>query len=145
MQIFTARYHNKTVNNAAVSNTYTPVGISQGNAQHLKYVPVSLKAIAPSWSIVKMTDQDAYRKAYFQQLDNVGIDAIRRMLEELSCGKPIVLLCFEDLRKPDLWCHRRMFAEWYEAKTGEQVLELEEFEEKKTKSLFELITMFFSF
>jgi hypothetical protein len=35
------------------------------------------------------------------------------------------LLCFEDLTKPGLWCHRRPFANWWLENTGEVVPELE--------------------
>ena len=38
----------------------------------------------------------------------------------------LVLLCFEDLRKPDVFCHRRVFAEWWEAQTGAVIEEIAE-------------------
>lgn len=38
----------------------------------------------------------------------------------------IVLLCYEDLRKPDVWCHRQLLAEWIEERFGIQVPELPE-------------------
>ncbi len=28
-------------------------------------------------------------------------------------GKPVVLCCYEDVRKPGEWCHRLVFAEWW--------------------------------
>ena len=34
----------------------------------------------------------------------------------------VVLLCFENLAKPGLWCHRTMFAEWWTGETGELVI-----------------------
>jgi hypothetical protein len=36
-----------------------------------------------------------------------------------------VCLCFEDLTKPGLWCHRQIFARWWTEETGEAVPELE--------------------
>ncbi|MEV4557169.1 DUF488 family protein [Kitasatospora sp. NPDC049285] len=36
----------------------------------------------------------------------------------------LVLLCFEDLAKSDVWCHRRIFADWWQDVTGDQVREL---------------------
>jgi len=121
MIIYTSRYHNKAV----VSGKYTPVGISQGEARFLKYTPTYLKALAPTWAMVKITDKKVYRKAYIKQLNDLGIESVQQMLVQVSDGKPIVLLCFEDLRKPDLWCHRTMFAEWYEEMTGQKIEELE--------------------
>jgi len=37
----------------------------------------------------------------------------------------LVLLCWEDIRKPGEWCHRTMFAEWWAEHSGQGVLELE--------------------
>jgi hypothetical protein len=67
-------------------------------------------------------------------LDDIGIKQIEWMLEQVSDGKPVVLLCFEDLRKPGVWCHRTMFTEWYKKRTGIEIRELEESVlEKKVK------------
>ena len=129
MQIYTSRYHNKTV----ASGDFTPVGISQGNARFLKYTPVYLRALAPTRAMIKMTDKVAYQEAYVKILDDLGIENVQKMLADISDGKPIVLLCFEDLRKPELWCHRTMFAEWYEQQTGQKVEELQEQESRKTR------------
>jgi hypothetical protein len=122
MEIFTSRYHNKII----ASGKYTPIGISQGEARFLKFTPTYLKALAPTWAMVKITDKKVYRRAYFKQLNGIDIESVKQMLEPLSNGKPIVLLCFEDLRKPNLWCHRTMFAEWFEKQTGQKIEELEE-------------------
>ena len=55
---------------------------------------------------------------YFRQrFANVAHDALAGQL---------VLLCFEDIRKPGLFCHRRVFATWWEQETGEPVSELPE-------------------
>ena len=40
--------------------------------------------------------------------------------------KKLVLLCFEDIRKPENWCHRTLFAEWWLAHTGEVIEEMPE-------------------
>jgi hypothetical protein len=66
-------------------------------------------------------------------LNDIGIKQIKWMLKQVSDGKPVVLLCFEDLRKPGEWCHRSMFAEWYEKQTGKKVVELEEADTKTAK------------
>ena len=49
-------------------------------------------------------------------------------------GKTLVLLCYEDLRKPDQWCHRTLFAEWWQKMTGEVINELEEADVKPQKA-----------
>jgi len=38
----------------------------------------------------------------------------------------LVLLCFEDLRTPGRFCHRRVFATWWEELKGQVVTELPE-------------------
>ena len=58
-----------------------------------------------------------------------GLKTILGYMQRLSDhaqdeGKIPVLLCFEALKKPGESCHRRMFAEWYEDKTGRAILEL---------------------
>ena len=68
-----------------------------------------------------------YEVAYRAKLERVGADVIQQAFCELSqaaSGRDLILLCFEDLTKPDLWCHRRIFADWWTEKTGQVVLEL---------------------
>ena len=35
----------------------------------------------------------------------------------------MILLCYEDVTNPDEWCHRTVFAKWWEDNTGETVEE----------------------
>jgi hypothetical protein len=56
------------------------------------------------------------------------VDTIRGALEQIvreagSAG--LVLLCFEDVLEGE-FCHRRVFATWWEEKIGEHVPELGE-------------------
>ena len=41
-------------------------------------------------------------------------------------GKDLVLLCYEDVRNLEDWCHRTMFAQWYCEHTGEIIEELKD-------------------
>ncbi len=45
-------------------------------------------------------------------------------LERLAGRREVVLLCFEALRDRKQWCHRRYFAAWWYARTGEIVAEV---------------------
>ena len=54
----------------------------------------------------------------------MGIDRIYRQIQAFDSGKPVVLLCYEDVRDPLQWCHRTMFAKWLLEKTGEIADEL---------------------
>ena len=52
--------------------------------------------------------------------------ALLTEVADLAGNDQLVLCCFEDLRTPGAWCHRRIFATWWEQATGEPVLELSE-------------------
>jgi hypothetical protein len=131
MQIFTSYYANRELR----TGKYTLVGISIGKNRWAK-VDAYLTNIAPTWDMVKLTDQGVYRKTYIERLEMVGVDAIRRSLEDIVSDKPLVLLCYENLQKPDKWCHRTIFAEWWKEETGEVI---EELPVKSSKSKLQLL------
>ena len=68
-----------------------------------------------------------FETAYRAKLGQIGVDALRAQLEAISAqhgGKPLALLCFEDVSRDEMACHRRVFARWWTEQTGEQVNEL---------------------
>lgn len=72
-------------------------------------------------------DYETYRRKYRHHLHKTGVRRIRERLEEISRkngGRGLVLLCYEDLTKPGEWCHRTIFSEWWEQKTGQKIEEL---------------------
>ena len=71
---------------------------------------------------------DEFCRLYYERLDAIGVDRIREQLNYYeSFGKPVVLLCFEDIRKGgDNWCHRSVFAKWWKERTGEVISELKD-------------------
>jgi hypothetical protein len=80
----------------------------------------------PTRPMLKMKREE-YLVHYEAMLESVGVDAIAGSFRELSDaagGRDLILLCFEDLSKPELWCHRRFFADYWPRKTGEVVREL---------------------
>jgi hypothetical protein len=88
----------------------------------------SLLKLAPARDLWGLNLAD-FIPAYRAQLDAVGVAAIRKDLAKITSkapGKEPVLLCFEDIRKPEQWCHRRVFADWWAEQTGEVVDELPE-------------------
>ena len=92
-------------------------------------IAASVRSLAPSPQIFRLEDRDAFSALYTQQLDSVGYENVLRELEQISQehdGRGLVLLCFEDIRLPGKWCHRRLFAEWWERQTAEPVPELGE-------------------
>jgi hypothetical protein len=124
MELFTSYYYHPALR----SGDYYTVRISQGTPRFLKYtLDNSFPEIMPSWSMIKMTDFEEYQRQYLNLLERIGIDIIScriEFLQQVAAGKPLVLLCYEDLRKPELWCHRTIFAEWWRQQTGVIILEL---------------------
>ena len=68
-------------------------------------------------------EREEYEPLYLAKLEGVGVDTIRECVAELAGGRIPVLLCFCKVAN-GAWCHRRMFAEWWEKQTGEPVPEL---------------------
>ena len=122
-KIYTSRYSNKAITN----ESHVPVSISAGTPRFpLGYRTVtSIRNLAPSATLRKIEDRETFRTIYRRQLEAEGVQTIRQLFN--SCakeGKPIVLLCFEDVRKDGVWCHRTVFAEWWQEKTGDKISEL---------------------
>ena len=102
MAIMTGRYSNKELRN----DGYYPVGISVGKPRFSTGYEIREQcyALAPRYDMLKLGYEE-YKAEYFKKL---------------------VLLCFEDIRKPENWCHRTLFAEWWLAHTGEVIEEMPE-------------------
>jgi hypothetical protein len=89
----------------------------------LKYdIAGNIRAISPASAYLKKPFEE-YRAAYRAQLEFFGVDSIRAELAKFGDG-PLVLLCFEKLWEPGNWCHRTLFAQWWQEQTGETVPEL---------------------
>lgn len=104
--------------------------------------PVQISLGIPKWKLpFDLTENDPlltptremltlpfgeYKARYFEKLTRTGLDRIvtnlRLLTRRTKTEGGLVLLCFEDITKS--WCHRRMFAEWWVAQTGEVVEEL---------------------
>lgn len=87
--------------------------------------------ITPTPEVLATADQGEtiYTRAYLKQLDAIGVEKIRAELQELETeakkdGREVLLCCFECLKKPGQFCHRRIFAWWWHTKTGETISEL---------------------
>lgn len=124
MKLFTSRFSNKDLRARpdlvkvciAVGKPRWPVG----------YEWTTCRWLAP-FGLRKLKGEH-FKSAYVAKLDKLGLKAIRQELEMISEAhgdKDLVLLCYEDLRKPGLTCHRAMFAEWWLRQTGDLVLELD--------------------
>lgn len=133
MAIKTSRYGNKRLREPGCY----PVGISIGAPKFkLGYdLREQCYTLAPKGTMLHL-DYDPYKEAYFNKLDALGAQKVINIVRRLESraaqeGKTLVLLCFEDIRKPGEWCHRTLFAEWWKNQTGEEIEELEDAEEPK--------------
>ena len=95
----------------------------------VKHVSLAEEPFAPprylldAWKASEKMPEDEWRfeKGYRERLDAYGIDAIRERLEEvMGSADAAILLCHEK----DEFCHRRVFADWYQEQTGEVIEEV---------------------
>jgi hypothetical protein len=83
-------------------------------------------AFLPSLAPTREMLEEGYgADEYFAQLQGVGLENIGKQLaavEKAAKGRKVLLCCFESLAPEKVaegqWCHRRLFAEWWEHKTG---------------------------
>lgn len=82
-----------------------------------------LKDLAPAKDMMRLS-YPLYRDRYFRDiLGRLDPQATWDRLHQLADNTEPVLLCWETLRKPNDWCHRRMVAEWFHATLGQDVPE----------------------
>lgn len=121
--IYTSRYQNPEL----ATGRYTVVGITRGKPKFpLKYeLAGNIIEIAPPGYLFNEYDRGRFTPRYFQHMDRQGARKIAHILDQYErLGKDVVLCCFEDVRKPNEWCHRLVFAEWWRSRTGEDIPEL---------------------
>ena len=126
MQIFTSRYSNNSIAQMDV----IPVGISLYPPRWKTPYKVQgyIKELAPTRDMFGLPFEE-YKPKYLAILESLGVEKITQLIQASvpahSETNKVVLLCFEDLRKQDKWCHRRLFAEWWREKTGETICEMQ--------------------
>jgi len=121
--VYTSRYSNPELR----SGKYTTVRISLGTPKWpLGYhLDAELTDLMPFGLLNKFEQYEDFERAYFARLNQKGTRRILAQLQRFEqLGKDVVLLCYEDIRKPDDWCHRRTFADWWQKNTGEAIPEL---------------------
>ncbi|WP_197697808.1 hypothetical protein [Micromonospora echinofusca] len=99
------------------------------------------RVLAPSYAMLKL-DEAPYRYIYVERLEAAGVDVIAddlAAIADVAGDERLVLLCFCDLSvsPPNAWCHRRMFAAWWQEQTGQEVPELAELPEPPAPTLFD--------
>ena len=78
------------------------------------------------YGLFKITDRDEFTPKFEARLEDAGVDTIQAAFDQIDADyqKPLILLCYEDLSKT--WCHRQVFADWWQRQTGQAVLEANE-------------------
>lgn len=122
-KVYTSRYANPEL----AAGDYTVVGVTRGAPKFaLKYnLSGNIIQIAPPGWLFSENNRERFTPQYFWHMEKTGVTRIKDILEQyLALGKDVVLCCYEDVRKQDEWCHRLVFAEWWETKTGIRIVEL---------------------
>lgn len=122
-RLYTSRYSNPELG----SGEYTVVGITRGAPKFALHYTLAgnIIEIAPPGYLFNEYDRTRFTKSYFLRMDKIGATRIYELLNGyLQIGKDVVLCCYEDVRKPNEWCHRLVFAEWWMKQTGESIIEL---------------------
>ena len=123
--IYTSRFSNPELQ----SGEYTVVGIVRYLPKYkLKYdLAGNIFDIAPTKALFNVYDREDLSPPYKAHLDAVGFEKISEQIHKfVAQGKDVVLCCYEDVRLPDEWCHRLVFAEWWLDQTGEIIAELQD-------------------
>jgi hypothetical protein len=123
MILFTSYYASKKLDRAKHLLVRTSVGVN-------RWCPTDefFHLLAPHSEWIGLPLEE-YAPRYLAMLEGYGVDEIKELMELLwetadEQGKVPVLLCYEALKKPGEFCHRRIFAEWYESQTGLVIPEL---------------------
>lgn len=120
--LYVSRFSNPTLK----SGEYTAVRISLGFPKwSVGYeIAGAISDLMPYGMLGKYSHEEFVVK-YRERLNRIGVDHIRKELSKFEGkGKPVVLLCYEDVRVDGQTCHRTTFAEWWREQTGETVKEL---------------------
>jgi hypothetical protein len=125
MRLFTSRYQNQQI---IAASGLVAIGITVGRPRfRLDYQLAGIiRELAPSGDLFAIDERAVFAPIYEARLERLGVTGIRSLVRSLSGGAAAVLLCFEDVTSHEgsVWCHRQVFAAWWERQTGEIVLEL---------------------
>ena len=106
------------------------ISIAVGNPRYSVPYQIVDSHILKPYGIFKVYHGEMYKVKYFERLDMYGVDRIRAEIKRLQGDhKNAVLMCHESNK---LDCHRSMFSEWWEMKTGEVI---EEYGERKATEI----------
>jgi len=126
VQLVTSRYKDRK---QIIASGLVPVRTTLGAPRwSLGYeLQATIRELAPTRDIFHMAPKQFEIEYPARVLEHHGVEKLRGLFADISAqheGRGLVLLCFEDVTIDDLCCHRRLFARWWQEKTGEAVPEL---------------------
>jgi len=136
MAIYTSRYSNPELRNGE----YVTVRISLGKPKwELGYMlHCEISVLMPFGLLGEDMSESEFRQKYYSRLEKTGVARIAegfRIIQSKYPNRDIVLLCYEDIRKEENWCHRSVFADWWHDKTGELIDELPDYGSQPKKAV----------
>lgn len=124
MKLYTSRYQNKGL---AKRPELLKIGITAGRPRWTLAYPVAfLSQLAPARAWLHM-EREEYEPLYLAHLGRLGAEHILELIAEKvkqAGAEGAVLLCYEDLSDPTLWCHRTMLATYLQTYLGIEIPEL---------------------
>ncbi len=123
LRLATSRYHSGDL---VRESGLLPIGTTVGAARGLRYELAGNVGMLAPYGLREL-EGDQFDSAYRERLDHFGVPAIADILDAFvaaHAARGAVLLCFENVIAGEA-CHRRVFARWWEEKTGVAVPELE--------------------
>lgn len=135
MSWYTSNYARKGRDENAIAISVKPPDWYQGNA---------LPIVAPTWELVLgvregRIDEREYTSRYLQLLEVRNVDSLL-LVETLP--DTVYFLCYE---KPTDFCHRHVFARWLSEKTGIEISEWENEQERKISEQQAIVDNLLSF
>lgn len=130
--IYTSYYGRlKELKKSGIRAVATSVGVPKW-----AYGIEEFKMIAPPYHLVKEYNREVFKIGYIERLEKFGVSRIKSELSKYQGDT--ALMCYEkwdDIVAGMTFCHRRIFAEWWEEKTGLVIPEFIPREEEKTVQL----------
>jgi hypothetical protein len=124
----TSRYQNKALGESG----FAPVGITRGYPRfRLGYKLFAYeRSLAPTASQFQIDDHAEFTTSFLDTLDANSEQVIATIYRHAADAqgqgyRGIVFLCYEDVFKPEGWCHRQILAEWLNSRHGLVVSELD--------------------
>jgi hypothetical protein len=124
----TSRYQNKTLGESG----FAPVGITRGYPRfRLGYKLFAFeRSLAPTASQFQMDDRAEFTTSFLETLDANSEQVMATIYRHSAAAQDqgyrgIVFLCYEDVFKPEEWCHRQVLAQWLNSRHGMVVAELD--------------------